>query len=463
MPKSETIKLSLREEIRTKSMWQLMVQLTPVAVIAMSINSINTFVDALFVGQFLGEKALAAISLAFPLSILTNAFAAMLGVGGASLLSISIGSKDETTQGKIFGTISILAVIFSLALMCFGWLFAEDMIAAIGGEGEVLSLGTAYYQTLILGAFFQICAVAMNFLIRAEGKLKMAMTMSMVTMITNMILNPIFIGHFGWGIEGAAIATIFAMFLFWTFGLIYFRRKGPSYQIDLSYFKLEKALVKPILAVGVSAMMLQMMFFIKNVVVFKMISIYGDDWDIAFMGACYRIIFMVLVPGIGFSSAVQPVIGINYGAGDYKRVRNAFFTFGFGCIALTTTLLIIFEMFPAQILSLLLPDAVFTATDIFNFRIMMAPTFISSFFIMGIQLYQSIGQAKTSGIVTILREIVFFVPVVIVFPIWFGITGIYAAPIVQNVIVFFMLIYLIKQLFSKWKLEEVKLKLLAGE
>ena len=111
-------------------MWQLMVQLTPVAVIAMSINSINTFVDALFVGQFLGEKALVAISLAFPLSILTNAFAAMLGVGGASLLSISIGSKDETTQGKIFGTISILAVIFSLALMCFGWFFAEDMIAA---------------------------------------------------------------------------------------------------------------------------------------------------------------------------------------------------------------------------------------------------------------------------------------------------------------------------------------------
>ena len=431
-------------------MWQLMLKLTPVAVVAMSINSINTFVDALFIGQFLGEKALAAVSLAFPLTLFSNAFAAMLGVGGSSLLSISIGSKDKETQGKIFGVVAVLSVVVSIILITLGWTFAEDMIAAIGGKGEVLEMGTLYYRTLILGAFVQIFAVAINFLIRAEGKLKTAMTMTMTAMISNMILNPIFIYYLELGIAGAAYASILSMVILMVLGLRYYTKGNTSYSVDFKYFKLDKIIVRPILAVGVSAMMMQIMFLIQNVIVFKMVSLYGDDWDIAFMGACYRIMILMLVPGFGFSTAVQPVIGINYGARDYGRVKEAFYVFGMGCMGLTTILLILFEIFPRSILGLMMPDSIFEPIDIFNFRIMMAPVFISSFFIMGVVLYQSIGQAKISGIVTILREIVFFIPFVLLFPRWFGITGIYAAPIVQNVAVFFVMVVLLRGLFNQW-------------
>lgn len=445
--------LSLRQEIRTKSIWRLMLQLTPVAVIAMSVNSINMFVDALFIGQFLGEKALAAVSLAFPLSFFANGFAAMLGVGGSSMLSIAIGAKDDEKLKKIFGTTAILAIIVSALLSIFGWIFAEQMIAGIGGEGEVLRLGVVYYRALVLGSFFQIFAVSLNFLIRAEGKLKVAMSMGMISMGINMILNPIFIGYLDLGIAGAAYATIISMAIFSAMDIWYFRTGRASYKVDLTYFRLEKAIVKPILAVGTSAMMLQIMFIVQQIVVFKMIAIYGDDWDIAFMGACYRIMILILVPGFGFSTAMQPVAGINFGAKDYARVKESFWVFALGSTLLTSILLLLFELFPTIALGLMLPNSTFTAADIFNFRLMMSPGFVFSFFFMAMVLYQSIGNARVAGIVMILRDIFFFVPFVILLPNWFGITGIYAAPIFQNGIVIIIVMYLISKTFKQWSLK----------
>ncbi len=445
--------ISLRDEIRTRNMWQLMAKLTPVAVIAMSINSLNTFVDALFIGQFLGETAIAAISLAFPLSFFSNAFAAMLGIGGSSLLSIAIGAKDEEIQRKVFGTIAVLSVIVAAGLTTLGWIFAEEMIAALGGKGEVLELGVQYYRPLVLGSFFQIFAVATNLLIRAEGKISTAMTIAIVSMVSNIALNPLFLGYFGMGIEGAAYATILSMVLFSALGIWYFSTGKTTYAVDLTYFKLDKKIVRPVLSVGISAMMLQLMFIVQQIVVFKVIANYGNDRDIAFMGACYRVLILMLVPGFGFSSAMQPVAGINFGAKDYARVKDAFWKFTIGSTILTTILLAIFEIFPRFVLGLILPDMELTSEDVMNFRIMMAPGFMFSMFFMGITLFQAIGNAKVAGIVMILREIVFFVPFVILLPMWIGITGVYAVPIIQNIITLAIAIYLLFQVFGKWEKE----------
>ena len=187
-----------------------------------------------------------------------------------------------------------------------------------------------------------------------------------------------------------------------------------------------------------------------------MIDIYGDDFDIAFMGACYRVMILMLVPGFGFSTAMQPIAGINYGANDYKRVKEAFWKFAIGSTILTTILLIIFLVFPGFVLGLMLPNAEFTAEHILNFRLMMAPGFMFSFFFMGIVLFQAIGNAKVAGIVMLLRELVFFIPFVIILPMWFGLTGIYATPIIQNVITLGISFYLLHKTFSKWDKMEVE-------
>ena len=327
MPKAE---LGLREEILSRDMWGLMAKLTPVSVLAMSINSLNTFIDGLYIGQFLGESALAAVSLAFPLTFITNSFAAMLGVGGSSLLSIAIGAKEEDKQGKIFMTVVLLGIIISVLLAIVGYNLADEMIAALGGTGEVLHMGTEYFRILIVASFFQIFSVSSNMLIRAEGKVNTAMSMGIISVASNMILNPVFLGYFGMGIEGAAYATVISSVVFMFLNLRYFIGKKTSYLVDLTYRQLKKPLVKPILQVGVSAMMLQLMFVVHQVVVYMMIDWYGGDRDIAFMGACYRVMILMLVPGFGFSTAMQPVTGINFGAHQYDRVKKSLLGFFIG-------------------------------------------------------------------------------------------------------------------------------------
>ena len=148
--------------------------------------------------------------------------------------------------------------------------------------------------------------------------------MTIISTLLNMVLTPLFLGYFEWGIAGAAWATIISMIVFTLFDLWYFLTRRTNYQISLRSFRLEKKMLRPILAVGVSAMMLQIMFFLQQAVVFKSLAHYGDDWDLALMGACYRVLLLTLFPSFGFAQAMQPVVGINYGARVFSRVKDAY-------------------------------------------------------------------------------------------------------------------------------------------
>lgn len=440
----------LTQEILTKNIWRLMAKFSLPAIIAMSINSLNTFVDALFIGQYVGQDALAAVSLAFPLTMITNGIASMIGVGGSSLLSRAIGAEEIEIQQKTFGTVTVLSVISSILLMIFGLLFAEDMIALMGGTGEILRLGTYYYQIMLIGAFFRIYSVVINMMIRAEGKIKEAMTYSIIATLLNIVLNPIFIAYFEWGVAGAAWSTVVSMVVFNIIGVWYFLKGKPDYPVDLSYWKMEKSLLKPILSVGVSAMMLQIMFVVQQFVVFRSIKHYGSDWHIAFMGANYRIMILMIMPIFGFAQAMQPVSGINYGAEIYDRVKKSFAIFtmaGSACLILLWTWVM---LYPEVILKLMLPDATFNSNDFFNFRVQMSSYPVFPFFFMGITLFQAIGNARMAGFMLMARELLLFVPIVLVLPLYFGVNGIYWAIAPVNFIVFFVAAYLVWRQFKKW-------------
>ena len=188
----------LTQEILTEKIWKLVVKLSLPAIIAMSINSVNTFVDALFIGQYVGQDALAAVSLAFPLTMITNGLAAMIGIGASSLLSIAIGADIKEHQEKIFGLATLLTIFCSTVLIIFGLYYAEELIGLMGGTGEIQQMGADYYRILLYGAFFRIYGVVLNVLIRAEGKIKAAMIYSIIATLINIILNPLFIAYYGW-------------------------------------------------------------------------------------------------------------------------------------------------------------------------------------------------------------------------------------------------------------------------
>lgn len=425
-------------------------RLSAPAIIGMSINGINAFVDALFVGQFVGQNAVAAISLAFPLTMITNGFSAMIGVGASSILSRAIGGNDVDTQKKIFGTTTTLSVIVSIVLTLLGIYFAPDLIAFMGGRGEVLELGTVYYRITMMGAFFRVYSVALNMLIRAEGKIKEAMILSITSTVLNIILNPLFIIVFHWGIEGAAWATVVAMAIFTLLGVGYFARGHASHPVALTTFSLESKLLKPILSIGVSAMMLQVMFFLQQAVVFKSLAYYGTDWDLAFMGSCYRIFILVVLPTMGFAQAMQPIVGINFGSHDYERTKETFKIFTKSGTVFVFFLWALIMGFPETVLGWMLPDATFSTRDIFNFRAMLFTLPTLPLFLLGTTFFQSIGNAKEAGMVLVSREVLLYVPFTLLLPLWFGVDGIYYAGVPVNVIVVGVVLWMIRREFRRW-------------
>lgn len=443
----------LTQEILHGDIWALLRKFSLPAIIGMSINGINAFFDGLFVGQFVGESAVAAISLAFPLTFLTAGLSAAIGVGGSSLLSQAIGSGDEDTQKSILGSTTGLSLIASALLMIVCITYAPEMIGLLGGEGEILELGVLYYRITLYGAFFRIQAVAVNMLIRAEGKVQLAMGMSISAALSNIGLNYLFMGVFGWGIAGAAWATVISMAILTLIGYAYYFLDKANYKVDPWKINLPAKLVKPLLAIGVSAAMLQIMFFVQQSVVFIMIKKYGGDWDIAFMGTCYRVMLLMMFPSFGFAIAFQPVAGINFGAKQINRVGDAFQKFVYASVGTIIIPYALIMIFPETVIGWILPDAELSPTDLFNFRMMMASVWVVPAFFMGTTLFQATGEAKVAGLLTVFRDLILFVPVVIILPIFFGVSGVYFTRIPINIVTIILIIWVVNRQFRIWRRE----------
>ncbi len=440
-----------REKILSDSIWKLMLTMSLPAIIAMTINGLNTFVDGIFVGQYIGQNALAAVSLVLPLTILTNGIASMIGMGSASLLSIVIGKNDVDIQSKILGTATLLSFLFSVLLTGLGWVFAYELLALMGGKGEIQELGVIYYRILLIGAFFRIYAVVINMLIRAEGKVQEAMLYAIIASVINIILNYIFIVRMGMGIEAAAWSTVIAMLIFSLLNAWYFYvGKKASFPISFTSFSLEGKLVKPIFNVGVSAMMLQFMFFLQQVVVFRSIANYGDDFDITFMGACYRILLLVILPGYGFAQAMQPIVGINFGAGMYTRVRKSFRSFMIAYTVMLLIILVFVLLFPRITLAWMIPNTEFSQVDIWNYQVMMACLPFYPYFLMTTTLFQGIGEGKAAAILLIVRTGLFFIPLTLLLPLWFDISGIYMAWLPVSLMMVFICYWMVSMQFNRF-------------
>ena len=453
-----TNKNKLRDKILTGNILTLMFVMSIPAVISMSINAINIFIDSLFVGRYIGANALAAISLVFPLNMVSTGFSALLGAGASSLLSISIGSNNLDTQKKVFGTFFILALIVATLFTSFTYYFAPELISLMGGTGEVKELGVIYYRIILVGSFFSIFAGAANDLIRAEGKVKKAMTFGITANITNIILNPIFIIYLDLGLVGAAWATVISTLVFTSCSAWYFFTGKASYPINIKEFRLEKKLVTPIFSVGVTAMLLQVMLFVQQLVVFQSIAHYGGDKDIAFMGVCSRILFVILIPGFGFAQSMQPLIGINYGDKNYARVKKIFYTFSISYTIFSMVIWLFIMLFPLEVLTWMLPEITFIPQDIINFRMIMIATPLYPFFILTVFFFQSIGNGKSAGLILLSREIFLFIPIALLLPIYFGLTGIYATLIPVNVIMLVASLIAIKKQFKKWEKDQPKVQ-----
>ncbi len=438
----------------TASSGRLMVSLSLPAIVGMVVIGLYTFVDAIYAGQLISTDAMGAVSIAYPFTFINSGIACLIGMGSASVLSRAIGSGDQNTVDGIMGNLIAMNLILSAIVMVLGIAFAGPLLSLTGAEGEMLDLATTYLRVIFCGSLFVNFAQSSNMVMRGEGDMVRAMLIMGGGAVLNMVLSPIFIlllRDAGFGLEGAAAATVLSQLVQGAVMLWWFAKKEKVARIHR--IALNRDVLPEVLKVGVSAMLMQVLTLVQQAVIYRAAAYWGGaEWQVVF-GAALRIQAFSFIPLWGMSNGLQPAIGTNYGAGDYARVKRILATFCLGATALCFVFWIPAMLAPDTLLSWFITDSSLVAMGVGNFRLFFAPFFLYGIMIMAITFLQSVGEGGKAAVLTMARPLVLFVPMVLAVPALTGtgILGVWIACVLTDVLVLVVAIGMVLTSYSKMK------------
>lgn len=297
------------------------------SVLAMVLYGLNSFLDGVFVGRLMNKEALAGVGIAYPLAQIMLGLGSLIGTGAGTALSIWIGANEKEKIQQMLGSINGMSILLSVLCCLPLYFLAQPLVHLMGGKGQVLVYGTAYFKVTIIGAVFWIHGLALNMVVRGEGKMKTAAWMIAIGLVLDVALKPLFIHTFNWGVEGAAWATNVGMLVYSLVGLWYFASGKASFTSRWNSIKIDKHIAIEILKLGVPGMILTIMTIVQSAVVLNAVSRYGTAADLPLYTTCNRILLFMMMPMIGLMRALQPVAGMNYGAGKIDRVIRSYWLF----------------------------------------------------------------------------------------------------------------------------------------
>lgn len=443
-------KQDTRTQLLTATPFQLIVSLSIPAIIGMVVVGLYNLMDRIFVGQLIGEVAMGAVSVSYPFTLINTGISTLIGVGSASVLSRAVGKKDQDTVDKIMGNLVALNLLFGIIIIVAGMIFTRPLLMLSGAEGEILNNAERYLRIIFAGSLFVNFAQSSNMIMRGEGLLKQAMLFSAGSAILNIILDPVFISvlkPYGMGIDGAAYATIISQFAYAAVMLWHFKAKSKNVRIH--GIRIEKSLASEIFGVGFSAMLMQVMTLVQQTVLYNVASRYGgESWQII-LGAALSTQSFAFIPLWGMSQGFQPAVGTNYGAKQYDRVKKITKGFIVGGTVLTLIFYIPIQLAPKTLLSWFIKDASLVSQGVAPFRILFSTYVLLGLLIMAITLMQSLGKASNASVLVMLRQLVLFIPLVIIIPMigGLGVTGVFAAPALTDLVVVIMAIFMVASIF----------------
>lgn len=429
------MKQDMKEQLLTKPSIELLFQLSIPAVIGMVVIGLYPLMDGIFAGNIIGENAMAACGVAVPLTFLNSGVATLLGVGSTSILSRALGKGDQKAVDKIMGNLIFWVILFSLIITVAGILLAPYFLTLTGATGEIKDLGVRYLRVIFLGSLFVNFTQSCNMVMRGEGLMKKAMLIMGLGALLNIVLDPILMKAMGeYAIEGGAIATVTAQVVQAIVTLYYFKKKSKV--VKIHKIQPDKVIQSEMFAVGSSAMMMQLLFMVQQTLLYKMAFKYGGNENGILMAASLRIYAFSFIPLWGMSQGLQPVVGTNFGAGQFDRVREALKVFSIGGLVLAAIFWLPALLLSEQILSLFGVSQAVITQGISHFRIFYSVFILYGVMVMSITFFQSIGNGKKAGIIVMFRQLILFVPAMIILP---GIFGVAAVWFTQPLVDFLMI------------------------
>ena len=414
----------------------LVLKLSVPAIIGMVVVGLYNFMDGVYVGQMVGDNAMAAVSVSYPFTLANSGISTLIGIGSASILSRAIGKRDQSTIDKIMGNLIAMNLIFSLG---FGDLHPRQPLRTLPEPGEILELALRYLRIIFAGSLFVNFAQSSNMIMRGEGLLKQAMLFSAGSAIMNIILDPIFIlllKPYGMGIDGVAYATVASQVAYAMASLWYFKRRSKTVRINA--IRIERTLFSEIIGVGFSAMLMQVMMLVQQTALYNLAAQHGGDtWQII-LGATYRVVSFAFIPLWGLSQGYQPAVGTNYGAKQYDRVKHITKVFAITATLLALIFYLPIMLVPNTILSMFITTPSVVELGVGDFRLFFLSYILLGVWIVVLTLMQSLGRATKASVLVILRQIAIYIPAAIIMPYiaGFGVHGVFAAPFITDVIVF---------------------------
>ncbi|MFR2214951.1 MAG: MATE family efflux transporter [Ruminococcus sp.] len=406
------------------------------AIISMLVSAMYNIVDQIFIGQGVGMLGNAATNVAFPVTTIATALALLLGIGGASNYNLEMGAGREQRASSIAGTALSTLVITGAVLALVVLLFLRPLLGLFGATTDVMPYAVDYLGITAVGLPFYVLSIGGNHIVRADRSPTYSMTCVLTGAVINTILDPLFIFGFGWGIKGAAWATVIGQVVSGILVIIYFGKFRKMY-LETGMLKPSAECLKAIVSLGMASCINQIAMAIVQIVMNNILryygglSVYGSDIPIACVGVISKVNQVFMAICIGISQGCQPIWGFNYGAKKYDRVRLAYRYSVTACTVIATIFFLCFQLFPHQIVSIF-----GTGSDLyFQFaerylKIFMFMTFANGIQPMSSGFFTSIGKAKLGIVMSLTRQVLFLLPLIIIFSLIMGIDGVmYAGPI----------------------------------
>ncbi len=397
------------------------------AMVGMLVNSTYNLVDAFFVGHGAGTLALAGLAVAFPIQMLVLGLAQVVGIGSASIISRSLGAGDQRKAERMAGTSFATAVVLGFLLSSLGLAFLEPILAVFGASENVMPYASQYMGIILLGSAFFSFAVSTSNVVRAEGNARLAMTSMMVGAGTNLVLAPIFIFYFHWGVRGAATATVIANIAVFSNLTRYFLRGKSMLRIRRADLIPDFSLYPEMFGIGVSSFTRVAAGSVLAIVLNNSISHYGSDIHLAALGVINRVMLFFLMPMFGLIMGLQPIAGFNYGARNIPRVKEAIWAAAKFATLMSAFAFLMMMLFPRQMLMIFDKNPELISEGAFITRIVILVLPFVGFQIVGASVFQALGRAWPALFLSLTRQLVFLVPFLLLFPPIMGLTGLWVS------------------------------------
>ncbi|MFH4969163.1 MATE family efflux transporter [Gaetbulibacter sp. M240] len=413
---------------------KLLVKQAVPASIGILVMSLNILVDTIFVGNWIGPTAIAAINVVLPVSFFIAALGMSIGIGGSSIISRALGADDTKKALKTFGNQLTLTLLLSVSMAILGLIFVDSIIPTFGGKGAIFEPAKTYYIIVLYGVPFLALCMMGNTVIRAEGKPKFAMYAMMIPSVGNLILDYLFINVLDWGMAGAAWATSGSYILCFIFIFWFFLSKNSEIKITGSHFRLDKPIVSEIASLGFVTLSRQAVVSVTYLFMNNILYHFGGETSVTSYAIVARMLMFALFPIFGITQGFLPIAGFNYGAHKYDRVKESIYTAIKYAAGLATLVFILLMLFPEAITRLFTTDAEVLAQTPSNMRWVFAATPIIGIQLIGAAFFQAIGKARQALWLTLSRQGFFFIPLIFILPIFMGELGVWVAFPISDVL-----------------------------